>query len=209
MTVKAQTATVFQGGRRRWFSLDAACNAEASAILKRFCDCSPGNGHDVAPETCAMHADAERFIRVRAKLAARARRHAMVMPIDAPAPELRALAACREVVAAKADVARTSRLIGEALSACHEAWLKERSGSISFDYNSYESHLARAYAAEEVESDYDYGTHKEWLSEADKLEIFAECPHCMAAHNAVQQRKLARKRLGLARRAVTLIGRLS
>lgn len=33
------------------------------------------------------------------------------------------------------------------------------------------------------------------------------CPHCLAAHNAIQERKVARRRLGAARRAVTMIGR--
>ena len=34
MTVRAETATVYRGGRRRWFSLAAAVKAEAVAKIK-------------------------------------------------------------------------------------------------------------------------------------------------------------------------------
>ncbi|WP_180979412.1 hypothetical protein [Janthinobacterium sp. AD80] len=39
--------------------------------------------------------------------------------------------------------------------------------------------------------------------------LLDDCPYCLAAHNAIQQRKVARKRLGAARRAVTMIGKSS
>jgi hypothetical protein len=200
MTVKTQTATVFHGGRRRWFSLEAACNAEAAAILSRFCDCAPGNGHDVAPETCAMHYDVERYNRVRAKLAARARRQHQAPPVVLAAPEQRAVSACRELVAAKAEVKRLSRLIGEGLNAC--PMMKD---PIEYGPKGPITHLSMAYAAEEVENDDDWGpsTHKEWNNQ----HLLSDCPHCMAAHLAIQERKVARKRLGMARRAVTMIGR--
>ncbi len=35
MTVSTETATVYRGGGRRWFSLKAALKAEAIAIIKR------------------------------------------------------------------------------------------------------------------------------------------------------------------------------
>lgn len=35
MAVTTETATVYRGGRRRWFSLDAAIKAEAVTIIKR------------------------------------------------------------------------------------------------------------------------------------------------------------------------------
>jgi hypothetical protein len=202
MTVKTLAAAVFHGGRRRWFSLGAACNAEAAAILNRFCDCSPGNGHDVSPETCAMHADADRYARLRAKLAARARRQCQAEPVVVSAPEQRALVACRELVAATAEVKRLSRLIGEGLSTCPMAI-----AAVEYGPKGPATHLSNAYAAEEVENDNWGGTHKEWASRAEVLEILSECPHCMAAHEAIQARKVARQRLGKARRAVSMIGR--
>lgn len=200
MPVKTSIATVFHGGRRRWLSLDAACSAEAGAILGRFCDCTPGNGHDVAPETCGMHADHDRYTSVRAKLAARARRqHHSAALAEATAPEQRALGACRELVAAKADVNRLSRLIGEALNAC-----PMMNAPIEYGPKGPITHLSMAYAAEEVENDHGYGgTHREWNSQ----HLLDDCTHCMAAHVAIQERKIARRRLGKARRVVTMIGR--
>ncbi|MES2262139.1 MAG: hypothetical protein V4724_26765 [Pseudomonadota bacterium] len=197
--MKTQTATVYLGGRRRWFSLDAACNAEATTILSRFCDCSPGNGRDVAPETCAMHRDDERYNRVRAKLAARARRQRQVEPVAMAAPEQRAIAACRALFSAKAEVDRLSRRIGESLNAC------PMMQDIEYGPNGPITHLSLAYAAEDVENDHGWGgTHKEWNNQ----HLLDDCPHCLAAHNAIQERKLAKKRLGVARRAVTMIGRM-
>lgn len=204
MTVKTETATVYRGGRRRWLSLEAACNAEAGAILSRFCDCIPGRG-DMAPETCAMHADHERYTRVRARLAARARRqYQTATQADTPAPESRALAACRELVAATAEVKRLSHLIGENLLACPLAIAATEYGP-----KGPATHLSKAYAAEIVENDHSWGTHKEWASRAEVLEILSACPHCMAAHEAIQLRKAARQRLGRAKRAVTMIGKVT
>jgi Zn finger protein HypA/HybF involved in hydrogenase expression len=126
-----------------------------------------------------------------------------------PSIEARALAACREQSSANAEVRRLSKAISRALSACFEVWAKGTVSSYDeFAYRPYTSHLEQAYAHEEVENDHWSGTHKEWLSESDKLEILGECQHCMAAHNAIQERKVARRRLGAARRAVTMIGRL-
>jgi hypothetical protein len=115
LTVKTETATVYRP--RRWLSLEAACNAEAGVILSRFCDCIPGRG-DMAPETCAMHADHERYTRVRAKLAARARRqYQTATQADTPAPELR-VGSLSRAGRRNGRVKRLSHLIGENLLAC-------------------------------------------------------------------------------------------
>lgn len=39
MSVSASQAKVYKGGGRRYFTLRAACNAEARARLKERCDC--------------------------------------------------------------------------------------------------------------------------------------------------------------------------
>lgn len=70
MPVTTETATVYRGGGRRWFTLQAACNAEAKSLhRKRFdqqCYCSSpepevGDGGD----TCEFHEDKffHRFVR--------------------------------------------------------------------------------------------------------------------------------------------------
>jgi hypothetical protein len=103
--------------------------------------------------------------------------------------EAKALAACREQFAAMANVERLRTVIADSLRACDDS----------------ASHLAEAYASEEVEND--DNNYRTWLTDADKQAILSECPHCMATHNAIQERKQARKRLGNARRAITNIGK--
>jgi len=56
--ITVETATVYRGGRRRWFSLKAACNAEAAALhrqhYKNLCECSKGDW-ETPGETCHYH----------------------------------------------------------------------------------------------------------------------------------------------------------
>lgn len=201
MTVKTQTATVFHGGRRRWFSLAAACRAEASSIANKFCDCEGGDSV-TPPIQCRLHANPARRERLVNWLAARVLRQRQVEPVAVAAPEQRALAACRELVAANAEVKRLSKLIGDGLGNCPMAL-----AAVEYGPKGPATHLSNAYAAEDVENDSWGGTHKEWASRAEVLEILSECPHCMASHEAIQERKVARQRLGRARRAVSMIGR--
>lgn len=187
MTIKISTATVFHGGRRRWLSLAAACRADAKQAIKQQGDSSMVDG---------------KYLREVTRLADIARAEFDKAPAPAPpAPEQRALAACRELVAATAEVKRLSRLIGEGLSACpmaHDDGECGPKGPIT--------HLALAYASEMVENDHGHGgMHKEWNSQ----HLLDGCTHCLAAHNAIQKRKVARKRLGAARRVVTMIGKSS
>ncbi|WP_457967681.1 hypothetical protein M1D68_16080 [Pseudomonas sp. R4-84] len=57
MTVTTEQAEVFRGGGRRWFSLRAACRAEAAALLRKHCDCDycdhEGWGREHLP--CRLH----------------------------------------------------------------------------------------------------------------------------------------------------------
>lgn len=118
--------------------------------------------------------------------------------------EEKALAACIEMVAAKNEVKRLTKMIGESLEGCFNEWNKENSHA-SHDH---ETHLKMAYAFEDVERDGGgCGMKRVWLDDDEKMEIISECPHCLAAHNAIQDRKKARKRLGNARRNITMIGR--
>lgn len=200
MTVTTQTATVFHGGRRRWFSLAAACRAEASSIANKFCNCERGDSV-TPPMDCRLHGDPARRERLVNWLAARVCRQRKVESVAATTPEQRALAACRELVAANAEVSRLSRIIGENIGAC-----PLMTNPIEYGPKGPVTHLSMAYAAEEVEDGSGWGgTHKEWNSQ----HLLDDCSHCMAAHLAVQERKHARQRLGKAKRAVTMIGRAS
>lgn len=113
--------------------------------------------------------------------------------------EQKALAACRELVAAQGVVKAISKRIGDHLSACEGTNMDEA----AIERGDPRTHLAQAYEPETVENDSYPGTHKEW----NNLYLLDDCPHCLAAHHAIQERKLAKKRLGAARRVVSLIGR--
>jgi hypothetical protein len=120
--------------------------------------------------------------------------------------EQKALAACVELVAAAKEVKRLKSLIGDSLSACHAAF-----DALMLDGHPlvWESHLGSAYAFETFDPTQYTEGKRVYLDNAEQQAILSACPHCLAAHNAIQERKQARKRLGNARRQITLIGRSS
>lgn len=193
MTVSISTATVYFGGRRRWFSLEAACRAEAKLRFKT----DDENDEDFETRVPQLAAEARaEFDR------------------SAPEPdyeESRALAACRALVATRSEVERLGHLIGDSLSTCQEAWFREQEKTKEpwhIDFNAYQSHLKAAYepTITECTSQYEDGDVV-YRDHAAIVAMLAVCPHCLAAHNAIQERKAARRRLGAARRAITMIGR--
>ena len=120
--------------------------------------------------------------------------------------ESRALSACRELVACRTEVERLGGIIGNALGSCHDEFAraqeKKNSSLWEAKWETYESHLSTAYKPD-VDDDGD----AHYLSNDEIVAMLAVCPHCLAAHNAIQERKAARRKLGAARRAVTIIGR--
>lgn len=71
--ISKETAIVYRGGGRRWFSKKAAAKAEAKAMIRKRCECSRthyySDGSFDPGETCHWHADIERFVRYRDRLA--------------------------------------------------------------------------------------------------------------------------------------------
>jgi hypothetical protein len=57
VTVNPETATVYRGGGRRWFTPQAACRAEARARLKVDCGCDycDHEGYGREHITCSRH----------------------------------------------------------------------------------------------------------------------------------------------------------
>lgn len=115
----------------------------------------------------------------------------------------KALAACVEVVAATNEIKRLKRLIGDSLEACRAAYNAE---NVDAHPMAWKSHLEMAYAFEILEETQYTEGERIYLDENEQQTVLAACPHCLAAHNAIQDRKQARKRLGNARRAITRIG---
>lgn len=73
MNVTTETATVYRGGGRRWFTKRAACRAEARAKLKSRCDCDycdhpemPGCPTEDLP--CQYHDGSERAAKILRRL---------------------------------------------------------------------------------------------------------------------------------------------
>lgn len=65
--IKMEARRVYRGGGRGWFTLQAAANAEAKAIIKRRCYCDPGD--EITPgETCHYHSG-EFYLKMKRRLA--------------------------------------------------------------------------------------------------------------------------------------------
>lgn len=120
----------------------------------------------------------------------------------------KALAACAELVEAREQVKQLSASIGDALQACLTKNDPVDDALWSPLKQEFKTHLARAYEHEvDMEAAY-YGVDgRVFLEPEEQQAILAECEHCMAAHEAIQKRKAAKKRLGNARRFVTNIGK--
>ncbi|MBP2270802.1 hypothetical protein J3A98_001495 [Pseudomonas sp. BP6] len=69
MAVTVETAAVFRGGGRRWFTLRAACAAEARALLNKHCDCDycDHEGYGREHLYCRLH-HPDRYPRIMKRL---------------------------------------------------------------------------------------------------------------------------------------------
>lgn len=61
--LQPETATIYRGGGRRWFTKAAAEKAEARKLLKTRCECCTGDWQTPA-YTCPIHRDPARFDRM-------------------------------------------------------------------------------------------------------------------------------------------------
>ena len=122
--------------------------------------------------------------------------------------EQKALKVCADYARLSAEIKRLTRLLSDSLAACPGVnGHLQLTAEWPFDQesinlmNADETHLKRAYA---VYTDED-GSY--WSTRSEQLEILSACPHCLTADAAIQARKAARKSLGAAKRAITMIGR--
>jgi hypothetical protein len=68
------------------------------------------------------------------------------------------------------------------------------------------THLKAAYTPD-VEDDGAYSQWTVYMTDAEIREYLAACPYCLAAHEAVQARKAARRSLGATKRFIGMLGR--
>ncbi|MGA3803705.1 hypothetical protein ACI2VP_05170 [Ralstonia nicotianae] len=115
----------------------------------------------------------------------------------------KALAACAEYDRLMLEIAALTTKIGESMEYCTRMVTAEN--GVSHFPDGAQSHIAEAYAG--FIDDNGFGPEQGYWPPEEVLEMVSECPHCLAAHQHVQARKLARKRLGIAKRKIRAIGR--
>ncbi len=110
----------------------------------------------------------------------------------------KALTVLVEQVKAKDMIAYFSQKIGNSLELCRKQ--NQAEGNYDFD-----PHLFHAYKPIVIEDDWgDADTH--YRTNDELIRFLDVCPHCLAAHHAVQDRKKWKKKLATLRGTATKIG---
>lgn len=106
-----------------------------------------------------------------------------------------------ELARTRSIVESLSRSIGDSLGACFDA-------QVAINKNAtIVHHLEDAYKMTYGEAE--WGDERVFFDHHDGdagAYLAAICHHCLAAHNAIQDRKLARKQYGIAKRRVSVMG---
>ena len=121
-------------------------------------------------------------------------------------------AACVEYQEARQEVLRLKKAIGDALSDCLskqvDDWEKAHPGKEAWELPGalkQVDHLKEAYEITRDPEEYFrpyYENH-----DGDPAKYLADlCPHCLKAHQLIQDRKEARKRFGIAKRRISTLG---
>lgn len=118
--------------------------------------------------------------------------------------EQKALAACVEYARLNKEIKALGNKIGDALSACpgtfEHNFERERIAGVEYA-TSTETHLTIYYGHANTARAVGY------TGEVKGEKEMLECPHCFAAHNAIQARKALRVRLAAVKRQFTMLGR--
>lgn len=123
-------------------------------------------------------------------------------------------AACVEYVAAKDEIKRLGKAIGAALEACTSARADAlfKSGNFRARFSAEAkahddgTHLKTAYSMAQDPDSY-YGVFYEHHDGDVEEYLRGVCLHCLKAHQLIQERKAARKRFGIAKRRISMLGR--
>lgn len=112
--------------------------------------------------------------------------------------EKSAVKACADYARLMREIASLKTALGDHLGKCPGVRTPEHGDS---------THLGLAYIPELSGGSEYYEPTQVWKSESQIRDFLAICPHCLAAHEAIQARKAARRSLGAAKRQISLIGR--
>jgi len=103
---------------------------------------------------------------------------------------------------ARAVVAGLSRKIGKALQACSDQQCAKDPECVSVNHLKAAYAITREKGGEGYPAEVYFDNH-----DGDAGAYLAEiCPYCHAAHEAIQERKLARKQHGIAKRRISVMG---
>lgn len=115
----------------------------------------------------------------------------------------KALAACIKYDFLMAEIKRNTKKIGEGFSYCTRMVSKDG----YFDPvlpDGVKSHIQEVFAGF-VGGDFEC-EHRHY-GKSKAIEIIGECAGCLKSYNAVQERKMNKKKLGAVKRAIRMIGR--
>lgn len=104
-----------------------------------------------------------------------------------------------QLAQARAAVEALSCRIGDALKSCNDQQVNDAQDCNTILVH----HLENAYAILRDDDGDAYFEHHDGDAGAYLSTV---CPHCRAAHDAIQERKLAKKQYGIAKRRISLMG---
>ena len=120
-----------------------------------------------------------------------------------PTRQERALKACIEYDTLLTRIKELSHGISDAIGQCP---IFNDPNAIPDAHGHYPTHLNQAFQPF-LTGDSIFGPVHEWLGDNEKREILDQCPHCSMAYEFIQQRRAAKKRLGIIKRSIRSIGR--
>lgn len=118
----------------------------------------------------------------------------------------KALEACREYDRLMAEIRKNTDDISDAMcDRIIETGDLDGFGNVSYIPDGKQTHLSEVFAGYDENGAFEPVRHH--YSRTEALEIIGDCEACRKAYEAVQARKLNRKKLGAIKRAIRIIGR--
>ena len=120
--------------------------------------------------------------------------------------------ACIEYAEASAELRQAKKAVGDHLGAClrvrAEEFEQANPDMVFQDETMKSPHLTAAYAMEDDPDGWPFYARIHTNHDGDVEDYLATvCPHCLEAHRAIEAKRAAAKRLGIAKRRIQALGR--
>jgi hypothetical protein len=112
----------------------------------------------------------------------------------------KALKACADYARLNVEIRQLTQFIAETLFECPGV-----NGAMNELGGTDVTHLKDAYTPDVENDPVDHWNV--YMSDIEIREFLTVCPHCLAAHQAIQDRKAARRSLGATKRVFTMLGK--